>query len=160
MDIVKKIKRLFKKPWTDALAANVSFYPYKIIVQTLDYTDGPCVITNKFTILAADVSPSVLGQALKKHLSLTEHSQEYHQNSDAWNSYKKAAGFKTNKETYKDARLVSCDQRNTQITLTPTENRYNTGYDYRPDLDIKIPQTISDEDLGLHLTKARDLSNG
>jgi hypothetical protein len=160
MDIVKKIKRLFKKPWTDALAANVCFYPDKIIVQTLDYTDGPCVITNKFTVLAADVSLNILGQTFKKHLNLTEHCQEYHQNNDAWDSYKKAAGFKTNKETYKDARLVSCDQRNNEITITPTENRYNTGYDHRPDLAIKVPLAMCDHELGLQLTMARDLSNG
>jgi hypothetical protein len=160
MDIVKEIKRLFKKPWTDALSANVAFYPNKIIVQTLDYTDGPMVITNKFTILPTDVSLIVLGQTLKKHLHLTEHCVEYNQTENAWTDYKKAAGFKTNKETYKDARLISCDQKDNIITLTPTENRYNTGYDHRPDLNIKLPHTISDEELGLQLTKARDLSNG
>lgn len=160
VDIITKIKRLFNKPWTDALAADVTFYPNKIIVQTFDYTDGPSIGSTKLTILPVDTSPDILGRTLRKHFNLTEHGLKYQQNKDAWNAYKEAAGFKTNKDTYKDARQVMCRQSNNEIILTPTENLYNTGYEHLPNLDIKLPLTIPDEELGLQLTKARDLSNG
>ena len=160
MEIIKKIKKLFYKNWTTDLAADVTFYPDKIIVQTFDFTDGPSIGSTKFTILAVDTPPNILGQTLRKHFNLTGHGLEYKANKDAWNDFKKTAGFKTNKSTYQDARKIICRQSITEIVLTPTENTYNTGFDHRPDLDIKLPLNTSDLDLGIQILKARELSNG
>jgi hypothetical protein len=175
MDIVNKIKRLFSKEpnndevddassspsfWTSDLAADVTFYPDKIIVQTFDFTDGPSIGSTKFTILSVDTGPDILGQTLRKHFNLTEHGLEFKANNDAWNAFKKAAGFKTNKATYQDARNITCRQTTNEIVLTPSENTYNTGFDHRPDLNIILPLNSSDLELGIQLSKARDLSNG
>lgn len=176
MEILKKIKKLFSKEsivgavaeidshtpkkWTTDLAADVTFYPDKIIVQTIDFTQGPSIGSTKFAILAADTPPDILGQSLRKHLNLTEHGLEYNDTKDSWNAFKKAAGFKTNKATYQDARKIICGQSATEIVLTPTENTYNTGFDHRPELDIKLPLNTSDLDLGIQILKARELSNG
>jgi hypothetical protein len=160
VEIIKKIKKLFYKNWTTDLAADVTFYPDKIIVQTFDFTDGPSIGSTKFTILAVDTPPNILGQTLRKHFNLTGHGLEYKANKDAWNDFKKTAGFKTNKSTYQDARKIICRQSITEIVLTPTENTYNTGFDHRPDLDIKLPLNTSDLDLGIQILKARELSNG
>ncbi|HCS19871.1 MAG TPA: hypothetical protein DIW47_04810 [Bacteroidetes bacterium] len=160
MNLFKKIKLLFKRPWTEAQLAEVFFYPDKIIVLTFDLTDGPWKITDKLTILQANVSPNTLGATLKKHLDLAEYIGNYQPKNGALSAYKKAAGFKTNKETYQNARCISVHQKDQEITLTPTENLYNTGYDHRSDLAIRLPLTVSDEELGLQLSKARERSNG
>jgi hypothetical protein len=154
MEIIKKIKKLFSKNWTTDLAADVTFYPDKIIVQTFDFTDGPSIGSTKFTILAVDTPPDILGQTLRKHFNLTGHGLEYKANKDAWNAFKKAAGFKTNKATYQNARNITCRQTAAEIVLTPTENTYNTGFDHRPDLDIKLPLNTSDLNLGIQILKA------
>jgi len=142
------------------MAAAVTFYPDRIIVQTFDFTDGPSLGSTKFTILTVDTSPEVLGQTLRRHFNLAEHGLEYKANKDAWTAFKKAAGFKTNRATYKDAKQISCRQSKAEIILTPTENAYNTGYNSLPDLNIKLPPNTSDLDIGLQLIKARELSNG
>ncbi|MCE3278449.1 MAG: immunity protein [Bacteroidetes bacterium] len=128
--------------------------------KIFDFTNGPSIGTTKLTILPYDTTPETLGQTLRKHFNLTEHSLKYQQTSETWKAYKKAAGFKTNKETYQDARNVTCRQSINEIVLTPTENKYNTGFDHRPDLNIHLSLFVSDFELGIQLRKAKELSNG
>jgi hypothetical protein len=168
MDLVNTIKRIFSRTADPAQkkrpdigqAAGVTFYPDKVIIRTEDSTDGPWIVSAKLTILPVDTSPVILGQTLRKHFVLTEHKKYEAKSKDVWNEYKKAAGFKTNKETYKDARLIMCSQSKTEITLTPTENTYNTGYLPIKNTSINLPLTVSDENLGIELEKARDISTG
>ena len=165
MEFIAKIKRLFSKTDSSEKSASVTFYPKQIIVATYDFaTTGIGLGSTKLTKLPVDISPEILGQTLRKHFALTEYNIEHPKDSKAFkkvfDDYKAAAGFKTNKDTYKDAREVGCRMTKMEITLTPSENQYNTGYLPIPNSDIKLPLTISDNELGLELLKAKEIATG
>jgi hypothetical protein len=165
MDIVTKIKRLFSKTDKSEKSASVTFYPNQTIISTYNFaTTGIGLASTKLTKLEIDTSPDVIGQTLRKHLALTEYDVEHPNSSEAfkkvWIDYKLAAGFKTNKETYKDAREIGCRMSKTEITLMPCENQYSKGYFPIPNSEIKLPLTISDTELGQHLLKAREIATG
>ena len=158
MTIVDKINQSGKSK----KSASVTFYLNQIIVQTYDFaTTGIGLGSTKLTKLNIDSPPSVLGQTLRKHLSLTEYDVKHPTDfKEHWNAIKKAAGFKTNKETYMDARSLSCGQTETEITITPCENQHNTGYLHVPNTKNILSVTISDHELGLQLLKTRDMATG
>lgn len=163
MDIVAKIKGLFSKTDKSEKSASVTFYPGQTIVSTYDFaTTGLGLVSKELTKLEAGSSPNVLGQTLRKHFALTKYDVEHPNSKEAfkkvWDDYKLAAGFKTNKETYKDAREIACRMSATEITLTPCENQHSRGYFPITSAIIKLPLTISDSELGLQLLKAREIA--
>jgi hypothetical protein len=162
LNLISKIKGVFTKFDNNNKSASVSFYPTQIIIVTYDNaTTGVWLSSAKLTKLGIDVTPEILGQTLRKHFNLTEYEVEHPTDfKKHWNTYKMAAGFKTNKETYKDSKQIGCTQTKTQIILTPNENQYNTGYLPITESEIVLPSAVSDNDLGIQLIKARDCSTG
>jgi hypothetical protein len=165
MDIITRLKQTFYKLDKSKKSAHVTFYPNQIIITTYDYTEtGLGLVSPKLTKLPIDVSPDVLGKTLRKHFSLTAYNLEHPKSSEVfkkyWNEYKNAAGFKTNKETYKDAREISCLMSKTEIKLIPCENKYNTSYLPISDSETKLDLTISDQNLGIKLFESRKYATG
>lgn len=165
MSIIAKIKQIFTKTDKSKKSAHVTFYPNQIIVTTFDFTTtGLGLVSTKLTKLPVDVSSIVLGKTLRKHFSLTTYDLKHPKSSPAfkklWSDYKIAAEFKTNKESYKDARQISCVESETEIILIPCENKYNNSYFPISDAEIKLDLTISDQNLGIELLKAREVATG
>ena len=165
MNLISKVKQFFWKSDKSKKSAGVTFYPNQIIVKTYDNTrTGLGLVSTKLTKLPIDISPDVLGKTLRKHFSLTAYDLEHPKNTEDfkkfWNDYKNAAGFKTNKETYKDAREITCSMSKTGINLIPCENKYNTSYLPISDSETKLDLIISDQDLGIELFKAREIAIG
>jgi len=144
------------------MSASVNFYPEMIMVQTLDYASiGLCLGSDKITKLKTNVDTNTLGKTLREHLLMTEYNLEYDRNDKKrWEKYKTVCGFKSDKETYQNARNVSCYQEGDLILLTPMENLYNKGYIPIKDTELIIYARQSDSELGEELFKARDLSTG
>jgi len=165
MTFISKIKNLFSRTDTSEKSASVTFYPKQIIVATYDFaTTGIGIVSTKLTKLPVDVSPEILAHTLHKHFALTEYHFEHPKDSKAFkkvfDDFKAAAGFKTNKDTYKDAREVGCRMTKKAITLMPSKNQYNTGYLPIPHTEIKLPLTIANHELGLELLKAKEIATG
>lgn len=165
MNFFIKIRRLFSNTDKGKKAASVTFYPNQIIVGTYDFTTtGLASASVKLTKLPVDTSPDILGKTLRKHFASTEHDILHPRDSKAhkkrWEDYKTATGFKTSKETYQDARYVSCRMTETDITLHPNKNKYNRVYLGIPDAQITLPISISDTELGLELLNAREIAKG
>jgi hypothetical protein len=110
-------------------SASATLYCDQILIATHDKTIvGYSITTTKITKLPADASTSIIGQTVRKHLSLsTTDVPAPFDFKTMYQDFLNAAGFKNAKSHYKGARYLSIHQTDQEIVITPTRNGGATG---------------------------------
>ena len=131
-----KILNIFKRQWNHTakqfvLQSAVTFYPDKIIIETIDRVKEDFGISSlNISILPVNTDNETLGSSIRYHLSLTRTGisipKDYKQ---SYKEFLKKLGFKNGKEHHKDALKVMISQHQNQITISPTKNGGFTGKD-------------------------------
>ncbi|MBK0403713.1 CdiI family contact-dependent growth inhibition immunity protein [Adhaeribacter sp. BT258] len=159
MNILKEIFKAKDK----AKAIGATLYPDKIILATENKVkDGFWIVTDQVSILPTDIDDSDLGEAVRKHLTLSKTDVpnpkgqvEFKQNRDR---YKKAIGFRSEKQIMEGARYISIIEENSTLVISSTKNGGTSGdqkgHHYLPESIVKFPKEISNQGLAQNIKLA------
>lgn len=135
--------------------ANATLYPDQILIATEDNTVvGYSITTPNITKLPVDAATEIIGQTVRRHLSLSKTGVPVPTDFKAmYQDFLNAAGLKSAKAHHKAARHLSIYQKDQAISITPTINGGATGKergflgskDMPP---IEVNASISDKELG------------
>jgi hypothetical protein len=131
------------------LQASATFYPDKILIETIDRVkEGFGISSTNIAILPFDTDPETLGSTIRHHLGLTKMGLAIPKNyKKHYKDFLDKAGFRNGKEHHKNALHLTISHRQNQITISPTKNSGYTGKD-RGFLSIKDADIIVNADIG------------
>lgn len=141
--------------------ANATMYLDQILIATEDKTViGYSIATPNITKLPADATAESIGEAVRKHLSLSKIDVPVPSDFKAmYQDFLNAAGFKNAKAHHKSARHLSIYQKGQAINITPTINGGATGKERgflgskdMPPIHLSV--SISDKELGEQIKEA------
>jgi len=140
---------------------SATLYPGRILVQTYDRAKERFWLgTTNLSFLNSEIDDKTLGATIRHYMSLTKTEQprpvDWKQMQQL---FLKAAGFKTQKEEYKDAKNVSISRKGPLLTITTSINGEYNGRTraFWGNGDLELQNNISDAELGLQVRKAWQL---
>jgi hypothetical protein len=147
-----KIKEKVQRPIIKG--AGATLYPDKIVIATINrIKDSYGVTSANVTVLGTEVTSQTLGQTLRKHLDQSRDDLKEAETGE-YKDYLKSAGFKNEREHYKNALYITIDQKGNKISLGPTINGgakgVNRGFAHIAG-EVVLDASISDKELGNHL---------
>jgi len=141
--------------------AHVTLYPEQILVQAYDRAkEGFWIGTTNLVYIADDASNEHLGSIVRSHMSLTRTGQKRPSDWKAAHKlFLKAAGFKTEKEEYRDAKNVGICRKGSQLTISISINGEYNGRTrgFWGNGVLEFDNNISDAELGQHIREAFEL---
>ena len=136
-------------------------YPGRILIQTYDRAkEGFWIGTTNLLSISEDADNELLGSTIRHYMNLSRTGQTRPADYRAAHKlFLDAAGFKTQKEEYRDAKNVGISRNDEQLTISISINGEYNGKTrgFWGNGELKFDNCISDAELGQRVREAWDL---